>query len=78
VEFGEIRHDLLAEAMGARGLRVEDPEEIRPALEEAASSDRPTVIDAVVDKEANLDVPVLFQMIVQLWLKGCPEPYCGA
>ncbi|WP_287155148.1 thiamine pyrophosphate-binding protein [Candidatus Solincola tengchongensis] len=77
VEFGEIRHDLLAEAMGARGIRVESPDEIRPALEEAAASDRPTVIDAVVDKEANLDVPVLFQMIVQLWLKGCPEPYCG-
>lgn len=77
VEFGEIRHDLLAEAMGARGIRVEDPGEIRPALEEAAASDRPVVIDVVVDKEANLDVPVLFQMIVQLWLKGCPEPYCG-
>ncbi len=77
VEFGETRHDLLAQAMGAKGIRVEDPEDIRPALEEAAASDLPTIIDAVVDKEANLDVPILFQMIVQLWLQGCPEPYCG-
>jgi len=71
VDFGETRHDLLAEAMGARGIRVEDPEDIRPALEEAAGSELPTVIDAVVDGEANLDVPVFFQMIVQLWLQGC-------
>jgi acetolactate synthase-1/2/3 large subunit len=77
VEFGETRHDLLAESMGARGIRVEDPADIRPALEEAAKSDRITVIDAVIDKESNLVPPVLFQMIVDLWLQGCPEPYCG-
>jgi len=77
VDFGEIRIDKLAESMGARGIRVEDPEDIRPALEEASGSEVMTVIDAVVDKEANLDVPVLFEMIVGLWLQGCPEPYCG-
>ncbi len=77
VEFGEIRIDKLAESMGARGIRVESPDEIRPALEEAAASERITVIDAVVDREANLDVPVLFGMIVDLWLQGCDSPYCG-
>jgi len=76
VEFGETRIDKLAESMGAKGIRVESPEEIRPALEEAASSDVMTVIDAQVDREANLDVPVLFEMIVDLWLQGCESPYC--
>jgi acetolactate synthase I/II/III large subunit len=77
VEFGDSRLDLLAESMGAKGIRVESPDEIRPALEEAAASDRVTVIDAAVDREANLDVPVLFGMIVDLWLQGCEAPYCG-
>lgn len=76
VEFGETRHDLLAESMGARGIRVEDPEDIKPALEEAAASDRMTVIDAVVDPVANINVPVLFELIVDLWLQGCDAPYC--
>ncbi|MEW6553108.1 MAG: thiamine pyrophosphate-binding protein [Actinomycetota bacterium] len=77
VEFGDSRLDLLADSMGARGIRVESPEEIRPALEEAAASDRITVLDVAVDREANLDVPVLFSMIVDLWLQGCDAPYCG-
>ena len=49
---------------------------IRALLEEAANSDVITVIDTIIDAEANLDVPVLFDMIVGLWLQGCPEPYC--
>lgn len=76
VEFEETRLDKLAESMGARGIRVESPDEIRPALEEAAASGVMTVIDAQVDREANLDVPVLFGMIVDLWLQGCDAPYC--
>jgi acetolactate synthase-1/2/3 large subunit len=76
VEFEETRLDKLAESMGARGIRVESPDEIRPALEEAAASEVMTVIDAQVDREANLDVPVLFGMIVDLWLQGCDTPHC--
>lgn len=77
VDFGEIRHDKLAEAMGAKGIRVESPDEIRPALEEALNSDVTTVLDVIIDREANLNPPILFQMIVDLWLQGCPQPYCG-
>jgi acetolactate synthase-1/2/3 large subunit len=76
VDFCGIRFDLMAESMGGRGIRVEDPADLRLALEEAASSDRITVIDAVIDQEANLDVPVLSEMINNLWLADCPEPYC--
>ncbi|MBN2025795.1 MAG: thiamine pyrophosphate-binding protein [Actinobacteria bacterium] len=76
VEFGETRIDKIAEAMGAKGIRIESPEEIRPALEEAEASGVMTVIDAQVDREANLDVPVLFEMVINLWLQGCDSPYC--
>jgi acetolactate synthase-1/2/3 large subunit len=76
-DFCPTRFDLMAESMGARGIRVEDPEDIRPALEEAAKSKRITVIDAVIDADVNLDVPVLSEMINGLWLKDCAEPYCG-
>jgi pyruvate dehydrogenase (quinone)/pyruvate oxidase len=38
-----------AEACGGVGITVERPEEIRPALERALSSGRPTVIEVLVD-----------------------------
>ncbi len=45
----------LAEAFGAKGLRISKPEEIRPVLEEAAAHTAgPTIIDAVVEKENNV------------------------
>ncbi|MBV9948643.1 MAG: thiamine pyrophosphate-requiring protein [Myxococcales bacterium] len=44
-----------AEEIGLRGIRVERPEAIGPAWDAALTSDRPVVIDAVVDP----DVPPL-------------------
>ena len=44
----------LAEAYGAVGLRVERPEDVRPALEEAVKSKRTYVIDCVVEREENV------------------------
>ena len=42
----------LAEAYGAAGIRVTKPEEVDPAFERAlASTDRPVVIDFVIDKD---------------------------
>ncbi len=38
-----------AEAYGAKGIRVERAEDIRPAMEQATSNRAPTVIDAVLD-----------------------------
>jgi pyruvate dehydrogenase (quinone) len=38
-----------AEMIGLRGIRVEDPEDIAAAWDEALSADRPVVIDAVTD-----------------------------
>jgi pyruvate dehydrogenase (quinone) len=38
-----------AELLGLRGIRVEHPAEVAPALDEALAADRPVVIDALVD-----------------------------
>ena len=39
----------LAEAIGLMGLRVEDPAEVRPALEQALASSGPALVDVVTD-----------------------------
>lgn len=43
----------MATALGARGIRVEEPDELRDALAEAlAHADGPVVVDVVVDRYA--------------------------
>jgi pyruvate dehydrogenase (quinone) len=41
----------LAEAIGFKGLRVEDPKDVRPALEKALSSGGPVLVDVVTDPD---------------------------
>ena len=46
---------LLAQAFGATGLRVEHPEDVKPALQKAKGiNDGPVVIDFIVDEEENV------------------------
>jgi pyruvate dehydrogenase (quinone) len=40
---------MLAQAVGLMGLRVEDPAEVRPALEKALASGGPALVDVVTD-----------------------------
>ena len=54
-EVPEFDMAAYAELLGLRGIRVEEPDQLVPALEEAFSADRPTVIDAITDP----DVPLL-------------------
>src|ERR1700691_1163636 len=50
VEFKNQNFARVAEAMGAKGIRLEDPGDVRDALAEAlAYKDGPVVVDAVVD-----------------------------
>ncbi len=49
IEFVMTRHNQLAGSLGARGIRVEVPEDVRPGLEETSKSDVMTVIDAVIN-----------------------------
>lgn len=70
VDFTDVRLDRIAEGMGCMGLRISEPSEIRPALQEAVSSGRPAVLDVLIDCEANL-VPPTLGLISSVWLKGC-------
>ncbi len=51
-EYGAVDHVAIAEACGAKGIRVESTDQILPALEEAMSNDTVTVIDFIVDPDA--------------------------
>ncbi|HEY4025483.1 MAG TPA: ubiquinone-dependent pyruvate dehydrogenase [Candidatus Dormibacteraeota bacterium] len=42
----------MAEAIGALGVRIEDPSEVRPGLERALSHDGPAIIDVLVEPNA--------------------------
>jgi pyruvate dehydrogenase (quinone) len=44
-----------AELLGLKGIKVDDPEKLGEAWDEALSSDRPVVLEAVVDP----DVPTI-------------------
>ncbi|MCS3923003.1 acetolactate synthase large subunit [Methanosalsum natronophilum] len=44
----------LAEAYGALGIRVQKQEEVKPAIEKAIASKRPTLIDFIVECEENV------------------------
>jgi len=59
--------------MGCYGERVEDPEELRPALERAVASKKPAVLDVIIDRDANLNPPDL-ALIGSDWLEGCRPP----
>ena len=49
----DARHDMLIEAFGGKGYRVNTPEELRAALQEALTSDGPTLIDVVINPKAD-------------------------
>lgn len=54
-----MRYDLLAEAVGGHGERVEDRAELRPALERAVKAMQdgvPAVVDAITDPDAMSDL----------------------
>jgi acetolactate synthase-1/2/3 large subunit len=50
--FTEVDFAALANQIGALGIRVEKPSELRPAFDRALSADRPVVIDVVTDIDA--------------------------
>lgn len=74
VDFADVRYDQVAQAMGCYGERVEEPDEITPALERAAASGRPAVIDVVVDSWGNLTPPDL-ENLDAVWMEGCDLPW---
>lgn len=51
---GSVDFVKLAEAYGALGIRVTKPEDVKPAIEKAIASNRPTVIDVIVETNENV------------------------
>ena len=50
--LGFTRYDLMMESFGGHGEWVENPEDIRPALERAAESGKPAIVNVKVDPYA--------------------------
>ncbi len=51
-DLGFSRYEKMAEVFGGHGEYVERPEEIRPALERAAASGKPAVVNVITDPAA--------------------------
>mgnify|MGYP000005859183 CR=1 FL=1 len=54
VEFGDTDFVAAAEAFGAAGRRVVDPEELGDALAEGKAAEEPYVLDVRIDREADM------------------------
>ena len=50
--FEDVNFAEVAKSMGCKGIRVENPSEIRPALERAVAADGPVVVDVATDIDA--------------------------
>ena len=48
-----MRFDIMMEALGGHGEYVEDPEEIRPALERALNSGKASLVNVIMDPGAS-------------------------
>ena len=48
-DIPDLPYAKIAELMGVKGIRVERPEQIGPAWDEALAADRPVLIEAVTD-----------------------------
>ena len=57
VRFGPTDFAAVARSFGVRGIRVERPNEIAPALSEALAADEPVVVDVVTDLEPRAPEP---------------------
>jgi pyruvate dehydrogenase (quinone) len=66
-----------AESLGLRGIRIDRPEQIGPAWEQAFASDRPCVVEAITDPEVPpLPPHITFEQsksLLQAILKGDPD-----
>ena len=57
IRFGPTDFTAVAKSFGVRGIRVERPQEIAPALREALAADAPVVVDVVTDLEPRAPAP---------------------
>jgi acetolactate synthase-1/2/3 large subunit len=59
VEFSaHTDHAAIARSFGLEGIRVEDPQDVEPALRQALASDIPTFVDILTECESSEIPPV--------------------
>ena len=51
-KLGDVRYDVFAKMLGGYGEEVRDPKDIRPALERARESGKPSLINVWIDQNA--------------------------
>jgi len=73
VDFYDVNYAKIAEGMDWYGVRVEEPEKIRDALEEGAGQDKPVLIDVVTSKELSMEPPDL-AILGNIWMEGVEFP----
>lgn len=75
----DIAYVEYAESLGLRGLRVDSPDEVEPAWDQALVADRPTLVEAIVDPEVPpLPPHISFDQAVAFWksvFKGDPDKW---
>ncbi len=59
VKHTRVRYDEVARALGCHGESVEHPDELRPAFERACASNKPAVVQVVIDDRENTNPPGL-------------------
>src|SRR5207253_8115743 len=57
IRFGPTDFTAVAKSFGVRGIRVEQPGDIAPALRQALAADEPVVVDGVTDLERRAPEP---------------------
>jgi acetolactate synthase-1/2/3 large subunit len=57
IRFGPTDFTAVAKSFGVRGIRVEQPQDIAPALQQALAADEPVVVDVVTDLEPRAPEP---------------------
>ncbi len=57
IRFGPTDFTAVARSFGVRGIRVEQPQEIAPALQQALAADEPVLVDVVTDLEPRAPEP---------------------
>jgi oxalyl-CoA decarboxylase len=51
----EARYEMMMQAFGGVGVRADTPEQLKKALDEAVSSGKPTLINAIIDETAGTE-----------------------
>jgi len=65
-EFADIDHAAIARAIGCRGIRIEEPNELERVLSEALDSNEPTVLDVVTSLKPSYE-DVMSPLAIPLW-----------